>query len=66
MPEPSLLFAGLVFGTLGVYVFKEGRRLTHVGKIILGIALIIYPYFVSSALLTWIIGTVLFLISFKI
>lgn len=66
LPEPALLFAGLVFGTLGVYLIKEGRRLSNLGKILIGVALMVYPYFFSSAILTWLIGTVLFLASFKV
>lgn len=66
LPEPALLFAGLVFGTLGVYLIKEGRRLSNIGKILIGVTLLVYPYFFSSTILTWLIGAVLFAASFKV
>lgn len=66
LPEPALLVAGFVFGTLGVYLIKEGKRLSNVGKIVIGVTLLVYPYFFSSAVITWVIGVVLFSFSFRL
>jgi len=63
--DPWLLFGGFVFGTLGIYLIKEGRRVGSAGKVLIGISLLVYPYFLTSPLLTWVIGAVLFAASFK-
>lgn len=55
----SSLLAGFVFGVWGVYFIKEGKRRALPAWAVLGLVLIVFPYFVDSAALTWIIGCVL-------
>ena len=62
---PSL-FAGFAFGVFGFYFLKEGRRTVNPASILIGLALMIFPYFVESALLTWGIGVVLMGAGFKL
>jgi len=50
------LMAGFVFGVFGVYLIKEGRRLSHAWFVILGLVLCVYPYFISNTFLLWAIG----------
>jgi len=64
--EPAVIFAGFVFGTLGVYLIKEGKRLSSVGKILVGVTLIVYPYFIESAVISWMVGGALFALSFRL
>jgi hypothetical protein len=52
----SGLLAGLIFGTLGLYVLRLAKREANMGALGIGMAMMIYPYFVESAWLTWGIG----------
>jgi hypothetical protein len=52
----SSLMAGFIFGVCGFYLLKEGKKRSHPWFIGLGLALMIYPYFVSGPLATWGIG----------
>lgn len=55
---PSLI-AGLVFGIVGLYVFRRGRKESSMRLVMLGLALMIYPYFVDGATLNWVVGFLL-------
>ena len=55
---PSLI-AGLIFGIVGLYVFRRGRKESSMRLVMLGLALMIYPYFVDGAAMNWIVGFVL-------
>lgn len=57
-----LLFLGLLFGSVGgVYVFY-GRREHSASYLVCGVLLMLYPYFVESALLVIVIGVVIAII----
>jgi hypothetical protein len=52
----SNLFGGLIFGSIGFVAFIYGKRM-HVWKpMFLGIALMIYPYFVANTMAIYAIG----------
>ena len=53
------ILAGFIFGTIGLGAFKFGRQLERTKPIIIGLALMIYPYFVYNKYLLWGIGTTL-------
>jgi len=57
---PSLtfanLFAGLVFGAIGFVAFVYGKRMNVWKPMFIGIALMIFPYFVEDAIELCIIG----------
>jgi hypothetical protein len=53
------LIAALVFGVIGLWMFREGKRRTNYQFVFIGIALMIYPYFVSGAWLNWAVGIAL-------
>ncbi len=55
----SSLIAGLVFGTIGLWVFRHGKRNANNRNVVIGLILMIYPYFVSGAFRTWGAGFVL-------
>ncbi|HEX5352971.1 MAG TPA: hypothetical protein VFW60_02725 [Rhodanobacteraceae bacterium] len=59
MPSPATLFWGMLFGAIGVGYFIYGKRQSMIVPLVCGIALIVYPWFVSGALLTVIVGIVL-------
>jgi hypothetical protein len=64
--SPTSLFAGFAFGVFGFYFLKEGRRKGNPVPILIGLTLMIFPYFVESALLTWGIGVALMGAGFKV
>ncbi len=52
----SSLAAGFVFGVIGFWLFKEGRRKAEVRLALLGVTLMGYSYFTGSPLADWGIG----------
>ena len=50
---------GMLFGAIGVGYFIYGKKQSMIVPLVCGIALIVYPWFVSGAWLTLIIGVVL-------
>ncbi len=59
MPTPATLFWGMLFGAIGVGYFIYGRKQAMFVPLVCGIALMVYPWFVSGAWLTLIVGVVL-------
>jgi hypothetical protein len=59
MPSPAVLFAGLIFGVIGIAGFTYGRRTASWKPTVIGTALIVFPYFVSEVWLTYAIGAAL-------
>jgi len=64
MPTPATLPWGMLFGAIGVGFFIYGKRQAMIMPLVCGIALIVYPWFVSGALLTLVIGLALVAIPF--
>lgn len=50
------LFFGFAFGVFGWWIFKQGRKKQNFGLIGIGIALMVYPYFVTKPLASFLIG----------
>lgn len=59
MPDPSTLFVIIVFSTVGWAAFRRGKRESNVLCLLLGIALMFYPYFVEGLTLNLLIGAAL-------
>jgi hypothetical protein len=57
--DTSSLFCGLLFGSIGVGYLVYGRRQGAVVPLVCGIALMVYPYFVSNTIALVAIGAVL-------
>ena len=53
------LFAGLIFGSIGFVAFVYGKKQASLKLMILGAALMAYPYFVPQTLAVYAIGTLL-------
>jgi hypothetical protein len=52
------LLGGLIFGSIGFVAFIYGKRM-HVGKpMLLGLALMVYPYFIENDIVLFAIGIV--------
>lgn len=50
------MFAWLVFGLIGMAAFGYGKKQGKAGAMVLGGALMVYPYLVDGALLLWLVG----------
>jgi hypothetical protein len=53
------LLWGLLFGSIGLGYFIYGKKQRAVVPLVCGLALMVFPYFVSNAILLVCIGTVL-------
>lgn len=59
MPTPGSLFAAILFGAIGVGAFVHGKRNGLAKPMLIGIALMVYPYFVSEDWIVFSIGAAL-------
>ena len=59
MPDPSTLFLIIVFSAIGLAAFRRGKRQSNILCLMLGIALMVYPYFVEGLALNTLIGAAL-------
>jgi hypothetical protein len=63
MNTSSLLW-GVLFGSIGLGFFVYGRRQRVVVPLVCGVALMIFPYFVSNTVLLVALGVVLIAIPY--
>ena len=56
---PAKIIAYLIFGAIGFVAFVYGKKNTFWRTMIIGIALIVYPYFVSGTTVLYLVGIVL-------
>ena len=54
--DPTLLFLSLVTGGIGLVLFVYGRKQQRWPQLAAGLALMIYPYFVSTVTTTLVVG----------
>jgi len=59
MDSSASLLWGILFGSIGLGYFVYGKRQRRGIALLSGIALMVFPYFVSSGLLIVLIGIVL-------
>ena len=59
MPDPSTLFVIIIFSAVGLAAFRHGKTESNMLCLLLGIALMVYPYFVEGLLLNSLIGAAL-------
>ena len=59
MEGTSLLIWGIMFGAIGLGFFTYGRRQKAVVPLLAGIALFIFPYFISNVYMLVIAGAAL-------
>lgn len=64
MTSEAWLFSGLITGVIGMAYFVYGKKQSQPVPLTCGIALMVYPYFIDSLLITIIIGTVLAVVPF--
>jgi hypothetical protein len=51
--NPAVLLSGLLIGSIGFVLFLHGKKQANLRCLVTGVALCIFPYFVSSLLLMW-------------
>jgi len=54
--DPSLLFLSLITSGIGFVLFVYGKKQDRWPQLVAGVALMIYPYVVSTAAMTIVIG----------
>jgi hypothetical protein len=59
LPSPAVLFAGLIFGTIGLAAFIYGKKTTRWQTMLIGFILMAFPYFIDTAWLLFAIGCAL-------
>lgn len=59
MPSPAVLSLGILFGAIGVGYFVYGKRQSMIVPLVCGLALMVFPWFVSGLGWTVIIGVAL-------
>ena len=59
MPTPAALFGSLVFGVIGLVAFRYGKKSALIVPMLLGLGLMIYPWFVSETWVLYAIGIAL-------
>jgi len=59
LPSATVLFASLLFGTVGFAAFVYGKKSMLWQPMAIGVVLMVYPYFVENALLLYVIGIAL-------
>ena len=57
--DPTLLFLSLLTSGLGFVLFVYGKKQDRLPQLLGGIALMVYPYFVSTVTATIAIGAVI-------
>lgn len=57
--DPSSMFAGLVWGSVGLAAVQIGRRRSRPRAILIGLVLIVLPWLVEDALFLWLSGAAL-------
>ncbi|HAN05989.1 MAG TPA: hypothetical protein DCW72_08140 [Elusimicrobia bacterium] len=59
MFDPWSLLASLIFSMVGFVYFRQGRAAGDTVRLVCGIALMAYPYFVPGTLLVVLVGALL-------
>ena len=53
------IIGGIIFSIIGWYAFIHGKREKSVRPMVIGVGLMVYPYFVANTLLFFVIGMAL-------
>ena len=56
MPTPAALFASILFGTIGLAAFLYGKKNAAWSPALIGLTMMIYPWFVEQTWLLFAIG----------
>jgi hypothetical protein len=59
MPTPANLFGALAFGIVGMGAFMYGKKIAGFRAMGIGVALMVFPYFIDPTWLLYTIGLAL-------
>ncbi|MBI5626117.1 MAG: hypothetical protein HY935_02775 [Nitrosomonadales bacterium] len=59
MPRFANLFAGILFGSVGLAAFVYGKKSANWKPMAIGAVLMVYPYFIEATWLVYVIGVAL-------
>jgi hypothetical protein len=59
LPPPSDLLGMLIFSIIGLIVFKVAKREAQPVRLVIGMTLMIYPYFVPRGIWIWVAGVLI-------
>ena len=59
MPTPAALFGSLIFGVIGLVAFRYGKKSALIVPMLLGLGLMVYPWFVAETWMLYAIGCAL-------
>jgi len=62
--NPSSLFWGMIFGSIGLGFFIYGKKQQAIVPLLCGLALMIFPYFVSNVIVLVVVGVALMAIPY--
>lgn len=62
----SSIFAGLLFGAIGLFLIKSGRQKSDMRLVVIGILMLGYGYFTKNAIQDWGIGAAFCGLAYKI
>jgi hypothetical protein len=58
--DPNVLLASLVVSGVGFVLFKYGRKQSRFPHVAIGLAMLVYPYFLSDV--PWMLGVMVLLL----
>jgi hypothetical protein len=61
----SNIAAGIIFGSFGIYLLKRAKKFARFLDSILGMGLLIFPYFIENPWLNWGIGSTLLFLAYR-
>ena len=64
--DTTLIFTGLVFGSIGLGYMVYGRKQANLMALLAGLGLCVFPYFINSVWLSLAVGVGLVLLPFVI
>ncbi len=59
LPTPAYIFGAIVFGIIGLVAFRRGRKQQRTRAVLIGVALMLYPYLISRTWLLYAVGAML-------
>lgn len=60
LSNPWLLLSGVIIGLIGLVMFNHGRKEADLRSLGTGLVLLVYPYFISSLLVLWLVFAAIF------
>ncbi|SFN29004.1 hypothetical protein [Variovorax sp. OV329] len=59
LPSPAYIIGAVLFGLIGIAVYRHGKRAGRVRSKWLGVALMLYPYAIPQTWLLYVVGAAL-------